>query len=118
MVLLAGFAAAGCHPEHQRLRVEANRSGSGYHLVLLAEPGDRINARLKPALELANGTILRFDSASITADSGYFSAPPTAEIGATEATELHGVLRAGICPAGLEVCEPIKLDISVRLPSA
>ena len=116
--LVASLTIAGCRQEHPRLRIEVSRAASGYHLVLLALPGDRINARLKPALELQDGTVLRFDSASLTADSGYFSEPPTADLGVTKETRLRGVLRAGICPAGLEVCEPVKQDVSLRLPSA
>ena len=50
----------------------------GPPLRLEAAPGVRINARLKPALELDDGTVVRFDSPCVTADSAYFAAAPTA----------------------------------------
>ena len=52
------------------LQVSHSVEGDGTRLALVASPGIRINARLKPALELADGTILRFDSPRLTAGFG------------------------------------------------
>lgn len=79
--------------------------GDAVLLRLLPAPGARINARLKPALERPDGTILRFDSPSITLDSSYFTAPP--ELLVTGST--FGAIRASVCPAGEEVCRPVEV---------
>src|SRR5688572_22613929 len=50
------------------LQVRHSVEGDGTRLALVAAPGIRINARLQPALELADGTILRFHSPRLTAD--------------------------------------------------
>jgi len=94
------------------LRVNAEPITGGRRLTLVAAPGAQINARVKPALELANGTVLRFDSPHVTADSAYFTDAPTvlAPIG----TKLAGaVLRASVCPAGERVCRMVTLAIDL-----
>ena len=67
---------------------------------------------MKPALELANGTVLRFDSPHVTADSAYFTGAPT--VLAPTGMKLTGaVLRASVCPAGKRVCRMVTLAIDL-----
>src|SRR5216684_67109 len=73
MLVLATLAIAACHGPPPLVALEA-----GPQLRLVAAPGVRINARLKPALELDDGSVLRFDSPRMTPDSAYFAAPPVA----------------------------------------
>ena len=69
MLVLATLAiAVACHGPPPLVALEA-----GPPLRLVAAPGVRINARLKPAIELDDGTVLRFDSPSLTPDSAYFA---------------------------------------------
>jgi hypothetical protein len=91
------------------LQVSHSLEGGGTRLTLVASPGIRINARLKPALELADGTILRFDSPRLTADSAYFAEPPSTLVrGARK--DVHGRLRASICGDDA-VCRPFVLEL-------
>src|SRR5690242_4470089 len=55
-----------------RVPLVALEAGPPPSLRLVAAPGARINARLKPALELDGGRVLRFDSPYLTPDSAYF----------------------------------------------
>lgn len=70
----------------------------------------KLNARLKPALELRDGTLLRFDSPHLTPDSAYFAVPPTAIIpGRPQA--VHGTLRASVCGAHEAVCRAVTVEL-------
>jgi hypothetical protein len=94
MLLAVGLAAAACGrppAEPAALRVATAPAGADTRLILHAEPGLKINARLAPALELADGTVLRFDAAERTADSAYFVTPPTARLPGRH-HEVHGTL--------------------------
>lgn len=79
-------------------------------LRLVAAPGARINAQLKPALELANGTVLRFDSPHLTPDSSYFAAAP--ELVPPAGAPHRGTLRASVCPRGERVCRTLTMAVS------
>lgn len=92
------------------LRVETEPAGANTRLTLLASPGIKLNARLKPALELPDGRVLRFDSPHLTADSAYFTAPPSA-LAAGRQTRWRGKLRASVCDAGQLVCRSVELDL-------
>ena len=94
------------------VRVSAEPVAEGIRLTLEPEAGARINARAKPALELANGTVLRFDSPHLTSDSAYFAAPPTA-LAPRGANLKHGTLRASICPAGERYCRELILPVDL-----
>lgn len=84
---------------------------AGYTVLsVIAEPGVKVNARLKPALELADGSVLRFDSPSITPDSAYFTVPPTAELTGRH-TAVHGTLRASVCSTGEQICRSVVVPI-------
>jgi hypothetical protein len=91
------------------LQVSHSAEGDGTRLALVATPGIRINARLKPALELADGTILRFDSPRLTADSAYFAEPPSTLVGMPW-KDVHGILRASICGDDA-ACRPFVLEL-------
>ena len=81
----------------------------GPPLRLEAAPGVRINARLKPALELDDGTVVRFDSPCVTADSAYFAAAPTA---ATPRAARRGTLRVSVCPSGEGLCRSLEIAVA------
>ncbi len=105
--------AAACGrpaPESGPLRLAASEAGPDTRLTLLAEPGLKINARLAPALELADGTVLRFDAPERTADSAYFASPPTARLAGRHA-EVHGTLRASVCRDDESVCRSLTLSL-------
>jgi hypothetical protein len=78
------------------LSVKYSPAGDSTRITLLPSAGIRINARLKPALELPDGTALRFDSPRLTADSAYFAEPPSAFV-AGPRKDVRGRIRASIC---------------------
>ncbi len=75
----------------------------------MAAPGAQINARLKPALELDDGTVVRFDSPRLTADSAYFAAAPTA---APPEGARRGTLRVSVCPSGEGICRSLEIAVA------
>lgn len=106
VVLLAVTACGHAAP----FRLEAERGSPVSRFRLIAAPGARLNARLKPALELENGTILRFDSPHVTPDTAYFLDAPT--IGAPIGADAHhGIVRASVCPAGGKICRSFSLAV-------
>lgn len=92
------------------LRLRVTHDGAHTRVALLPAPGLKVNARLKPALELPDGRVLRFDSPRLTADSAYFADPPTALIAGQQA-RVHGKLRASVCDAGETVCRLVVVDL-------
>ncbi len=110
--------ASGCaiRPADQpaAVRLVATAVASGFPLTVLPALGVRINARLKPVLEMDGGQRLQFDAVSVTADSAYFAVPPTAELRWRPA-RLRGVLRVGVCPAGLNVCRSLAIPVDLPL---
>jgi thiol-disulfide isomerase/thioredoxin len=94
------------------VRVRAEPVAGGTRLTLEPEGGARINARAKPALELADGSVLRFDSPHLTPDSAYFAEPPTV-LAPRGANLKHGTLRASICPAGERYCRELVLPVDL-----
>jgi hypothetical protein len=97
------LACAGAPSPYLRLQTE--RAGATTRLTLVAAPGARINARLRPALERSDGTVLRFQGNAVTADSNYFAGPPTLDLTGDPA----GIIRASVCPAGESVCRRVAL---------
>ena len=105
--------ALGCGPSPDRqapLRVQREWSGETTTLVLVAAPGIRINARVKPALELPDGVVLRFDSPHLTADSAYFARPPTTTLSGS-GRRVAGTLRASVCSEHELVCRAVTLEL-------
>jgi hypothetical protein len=88
-------------------------SGHGEHRIahLNSAPGVRINARLLPALEFADGTVITFEGAESASDSGYFAGRPRAAIGAMRAQT--ATLRASVCPAAQRVCLSVATAVDV-----
>ena len=110
--LAVGLAGSGCHPPSAPppvLRVVSERSAGITTLTLVAAPGIRINARVKPALELPDGAVLRFDSPHQTPDSAYFTRPPTSSLPGEWRRE--GTLRASVCEADELVCRSVVLRL-------
>ena len=89
------------------LSVRREPRGDATHLTLLAAPGARINARLSPALERSSGSVLRFHGTPLTADSSYFTAPPTLDVEG----DPSGVIRASVCPEGEAVCRRVVVQV-------
>lgn len=111
LLLLAAAVACRSVPSVP-FRLEAEHEGPAMRFRLIAAPGARINARLKPALELTDGIVLRFDSPHLSADSAYFSDAPTA--GGPLPEEAHrrgGVLRASVCLSDEKVCRSYELAV-------
>ncbi|MGH2607596.1 MAG: hypothetical protein ACREMV_12990 [Gemmatimonadales bacterium] len=103
LALLALLAVAACGRPAVPFRVVVEPVAGFSRFRLLAAPGARINARLKPALELEDGTVLRFDAPQLTPDSAYFADAPTVEAPLGDGTH-RGIVRASVCPAGEEIC--------------
>ena len=93
-----------------RVPLVALEAGPPPSLRLVAAPGVRINARLKPALELDGGRVLRFDSPYLTPDSAYF-APPTAAPVPPDGPH-RGTLRASVCPSRENFCRSVELAVT------
>jgi len=107
-LLLLALGATACSP-HAIVHLESAGAPGGQLLTVLADPDFKINARLPPALDLADSTVLRFHSDSITPDSAYFTAPPTAFL--TGAAPPHGKLHVGICRKNQTVCNVVTVPI-------
>jgi hypothetical protein len=87
-----------------------SRSAAGVtRLRLMPAPGVRINARILPAVELTDGTVLRLSSDRLSADSAYFAAPPEGAVPA--GTRLQGVVRASICREDESVCRRVVVPV-------
>lgn len=85
----------------QRIPLDSNRT----RLVLAGAPGARINARLRPALERADGTVLRFDPPAADDDSSYYSEAPELTLEGDAA----GTVVASVCPTGEKVCRKVEV---------
>jgi hypothetical protein len=107
-----GLAAACSRPatDPASLHVTTAPSGPDTRLTLRAEAGLKINARLPPALELGDGTILRFRTGLRTADSAYYAEPPSAVLPGRH-TRVHGTLRASVCHDDEQVCRGVRVEI-------
>jgi hypothetical protein len=113
MTLVAlGLATACSRPptESSQLQVTTAPSGADTRLTLHAAPHLKINARLVPALELDDGTLLRFRIGLLTADSAYYAEPPSAVLPGRHA-RVHGTLRASVCRDDEQVCRAVRVDI-------
>jgi hypothetical protein len=105
---LALLACGGERPPAP-FRVTTTAAGADTRLTLLAAPGYKVNARLAPALELPDGTVLRFDAVR-TSDSSYFAVPARALLAGRHA-QVHGTLRASVCRQDELVCRSLTLEL-------
>jgi hypothetical protein len=114
LVLLLVLTACAAEPRAdfpiQPLALRLERTGGTTRLVLTAASGWKINARLKPALETTEGSIIRFDAARLTPDSAYFAEPPSAVL-PQEVRTVAGRLRASVCATGERVCRVVTLMV-------
>ena len=117
-VVVAVVMLAGCRgavaPPADLVRLVAAETGSLVRMTLVPAAGARINARLKPVLELADGTRVQFDSQLLTADSAYYAGQPEASMASRG--RIEGTLRVGVCPAGLDACLALALPIDIPAP--
>ena len=108
--LTALSACAGAPTQIRPLHLETSIDGNATRVVLVADSGYRVSARLKPALELAGGGVVRFDAAAVTPDRAYFTAPPSARLPGRH-DQVHGTLRASVCEVGEEVCRTVVMRL-------
>jgi hypothetical protein len=106
----AGEAARA--PDADRpLALSTAPAGDSLRLALVPAPGWKINARVKPVLEVGDGALLRFDSPRLTPDSAYFAEPPVAMLPARAGRRIRGTLRASVCAADEAVCRVVALEV-------
>ena len=98
------------------VRLAVEPAGEAFDLVLYPAAGARINARLKPTIELDAGGRLTLDSPSMTADSAYFVAPPRVRLARGQG-RIEGTLRVGVCPAGQNACQALVVSVSEPVPA-
>ena len=91
------------------LRVERHAVAGGTRLLLISRPGTRINAGTRPALELLDGTVVRFDTSAVSPDSLYYAAPPAALL--DTGTEPRGTLSASVCDESALVCRRVQVEL-------
>ncbi len=101
------IACSGGDRTHAPVRLVRSPTAGGERLTLVAAPGIRINARLKPSLELPGGAVLRFDSPRLTADSSYFTEPPAVMV---RGRSTGGLVRVSVCESAA-VCRGIVLQV-------
>ena len=92
------------------VRLSMAPAGPDTRLTLVTEPGLKVNARLAPALELRDGTVLRFGAARLTADSAYFAEPASALLPGHH-ERVHGRLRASVCREDERLCRSLTLEL-------
>ncbi|HEX3232648.1 MAG TPA: hypothetical protein VHR41_00530 [Gemmatimonadales bacterium] len=109
-VLLFSGACRGPSSAAPTLRLETTSLGADTRLTLVTPPDLKVSARLKPALELPDGTVLRFDAPLLTADSAYFAVPPTARLPGRH-LHVRGTLRASVCGVTELVCHSVSLRL-------
>jgi hypothetical protein len=107
-LILLGQACRNATPA-QELTVASRSDGGRTTLVLRPASGVRINARVLPAVELSDGTVLRLSSDSLTPDSAYFTAPPEGALPA--GIPLRGIVRASICREDEPVCRVVLVPL-------
>jgi hypothetical protein len=95
------------------LQLSSRRTGSAVVLELTPRHGARLNALAGPALELADGRVVRWTGARSDSTSDYFNYGASASI-ADAPRPLRGVLRAVVCPPAARVCEPHAIAVEVR----
>lgn len=111
-VLGGGVLALACTRESPPLRLVPLAHGGRTVVGVTAPAGTRINARLAPALEFADGHVVRLDRGAVDRDSAYFTEAPWSEASMTRGTPV--VLRASVCDAGEARCRTVRL--AARVP--
>jgi hypothetical protein len=109
-LLLFSGGCRGPSSARPTLRLETTPLGADTRLTLVASPDLKVSARLKPALELPDGTVLRFDAPVLTPDSAYFAVPATALL-PNRHSRVRGTLRASVCGVTELVCHSVSLRL-------
>ena len=110
-VLVAAAAACSAAPRADgMLHLTTTASGSKTRLTLYAAPHLKVNAQVAPALELNDGSVLRFRTGRRTADSTYFAEPPSTVLPGRHET-VHGTLRASVCRDDEQICRSLRVEI-------
>jgi hypothetical protein len=109
-LLLFSAACRGPSSAPTALRLDTAVLGADTRLTLLAPPDLKVSARLKPALELPDGTVLRFDAPVLTPDSAYFAVPAIARLPGHH-PHVRGTLRASVCGVTELVCHSVSLRL-------
>jgi hypothetical protein len=105
--LAALTALSACTPAPPALlKVERSTVAGATRLTLAAAPGARINALLTPVLE-RDGEVLRFTGGRVTADSSYYTDPPSLELDKS----IRGEVRASVCPQHRGICVPVRVRL-------
>jgi hypothetical protein len=107
--MLLCLLGIGCSSSSPLVSVQVSRTATGHHLTLVPTTGARINAKVRPAFERADGRVLYFDAPGLTADSTYYTAEPFLDLADPEAP--RGQVRVGVCPAGERVCRVVVLRL-------
>jgi len=111
VIVALGLAAACSRPAAEpTLYLTTTCAGPDTRLTLHAAPHLKINARAAPALELGDGTVLRFRTGLRTADSAYYTEPPSAVL-AGRHPRVHGTIRASVCRDDEQVCRVVRAEI-------
>lgn len=112
VIVAIGLAAACSRTpiEPGALHVTTAPAGRDTRLTLRAAPHLKINARVAPALELDDGTLLRFRIGVRTPDSAYYAEPPSATLPGRH-SRVHGTLRASVCRDDEQVCRVVRAEI-------
>ena len=109
LLLMAGCSRDPADPAAP-VRLELSRAGEHTRVVLVPASHIKLNARLKPALELADGSVLRFDTPRLTPDSAYFAEPPAALLPGRH-RRVRGTLRASVCENDAPVCRALVIEL-------
>jgi hypothetical protein len=110
---LTFLLSGACHETSSSppaLRLETASAGADTRLTLVAAPDLKVSARLKPALELPDGAVLRFDAPELTPDSAYFAVPSTTLLRGRH-SHVRGTLRASVCGMTELVCRSVSLRL-------
>lgn len=91
------------------IRVTREETAAGTRLALVATHAAQINAQLKPALELKDGTVFRFDAAGRSPDSAYFTTAP--ELILPRGIVARGKIRISVCDSGEAVCRLVTVAL-------
>lgn len=108
---LVAIAACGAGPGSGPVRLVQTRSAGQRSLALIASPDARINARLPPAIELSDGSVIRLARGRISADSAYFIDSPWEIYPGTGV--IRGALRVSYCRRDEALCRSVVLPVSL-----
>lgn len=119
LLLMSIVLPAACdvvREETSPVALEVVPTSSGFGLSLNAAPGVKINARLRPTLELEDGSNVLFDHGHLTRDSAYFADSPRAVVSGTPG-RLAGMLRVSICSDTATYCQSVRIPIDLAVPT-